>query len=172
MLAQKTRYALKALTEIASAAPGERVMSRSIATRQRIPHKFLELILRELAQAGLLVSQRGRTGGYRLARSADAISFGEVIRLMEGPLALLPCVSRTAYRRCRDCPDEGLCAIRRVFADLREASAAILEHHTIASALAAVPAQPGTRGRPKPAGRPAVRPASRGHSRKSKPSAA
>ena len=136
MLAQKTRYALKALVEIAAATPGERVMSRAISARQRIPHKFLELILRELALAGLLVSHRGRSGGYRLARPPDTISFGEVIRLFEGPLALVPCVSRTAYRRCVDCPDEVLCAIRLVFADVREASASILDSHTLASALA------------------------------------
>jgi Rrf2 family protein len=141
MLAQKTRYALKALVYIAASGAGERVMSREIAARQQIPHKFLELILRELAQAGILVSQRGRSGGYVLARPADRISFGEVIRLIEGPLALVPCVSRTAYQRCADCQDENLCAIRLVFADVREASASILDRHTLASALAPLPAR-------------------------------
>ncbi|KAK0340369.1 hypothetical protein LTR94_030820, partial [Friedmanniomyces endolithicus] len=83
-----------------------------IAAEANVPRKFLELILADLRDAGLLHSHRGKMGGYYLSRPAHLISLGEIIRMIEGPLALVPCVSRTAYRPCKDCKSEADCAIR------------------------------------------------------------
>lgn len=136
MLSQRARYALRALTDLAARRGGDLVSAGAIAERQRVPRKFLDLILLELKAAGLVDSQRGRTGGYRLGRVPGEISFGEVIRLLDGPLALVPCVSRTAYRRCEDCVDEASCAIRRAMGTVRDEAARILDGFTLADALA------------------------------------
>ncbi len=136
MLSQKTRYALKALLELAALPAGATLSSAAISARRTIPVKFLEAILVELNRGGLVRGQRGRSGGYQLARSADEISFGAVVRLMEGPLALLPCVSQTQYRRCADCPDERACELNRIFRTVRHSTAAILDDWTLADARA------------------------------------
>jgi len=91
----------------------------------------------ELRRAGLVESARGKLGGYRLARPADLITFGEIIRITDGPLALAPCVSRNFYRRCDDCADEATCALRRVLARVRNEASEILDQTTLADALAA-----------------------------------
>ena len=106
MLSQKAKYALRALLMLAEAPAEELVLIQDIADRQKVPKKFLELILVELKRHGFAHSQRGRSGGYCLARPADAITFGQVIRAMDGPIAPLPCASITSYRRCADCQDE------------------------------------------------------------------
>src|ERR1700692_3052118 len=111
VLSQKTRYALKALLELATLPADTTLSSAAISVRRTIPVKFLEAILVELKRDGLVHGQRGRSGGYQLARRADEISFGSVVRLMEGPLALLPCVSVTQYRRCADCSDARTCEL-------------------------------------------------------------
>jgi Rrf2 family protein len=147
MLSQKTRYALKAMIALASAGTEGSLTVGDIAEQQNLPRKFLEAILLELKRQGLVHSLRGRTGGYVLARPADEISFGQIVRVMQGPLALLPCVSQTAYRRCDDCPDERACAIRRVLADVRGATATIMDGHTLADAV-----KPVRRPRRRPAG--------------------
>jgi len=134
VLSQKTRYALKALLELSGLPPGATLSSSVIAARRNIPVKFLETILVELKRDGLVRGQRGRGGGYQLARSAEVISFGTVVRLMEGPLALLPCVSQTQYRRCEDCPDDRTCELRILFREVRDSTAAILDGRTLADA--------------------------------------
>lgn len=134
MLSQKIRYALKALLELAGLPPAESLSSAEIAARRKIPAKFLEAILVELKREGLVRGQRGRGGGYKLGRSPEAISFGTVVRLMEGPLALLPCVSQTQYRRCADCTDERTCELRKAFHEVRDSTAAILDECTLADA--------------------------------------
>jgi Rrf2 family protein len=134
MLSQKTRYALKALLELAALPAGATLSSAAISARRAIPVKFLEAILVELKRDGLVRGQRGRNGGYQLAHSAEDISFGIVVRLMEGPLALLPCVSDTQYRRCADCADERGCELRRIFRAVRDSTAAILDDWTLADA--------------------------------------
>jgi Rrf2 family protein len=134
VLSQKTRYALKALLELTELPPGATLSSAEIAGRRNIPVKFLETILAELKRDGLVRGQRGRGGGYQLAKSAEVISFGAVVRLMEGPLALLPCVSQTQYHRCEDCTDDRTCELRIVFREVRESSAAILDGRTLADA--------------------------------------
>jgi Rrf2 family protein len=135
MLSQRARYALRALTELARRSGSEFVSVTEIAERQRIPRKFLELILLDLKTSQLVDSSRGRAGGYRLARPAEAISFGEIIRTLDGPLALVACVSRTAYRPCDDCRDEATCAIRYAMAGVRDEAARILDAFTLADAL-------------------------------------
>jgi Rrf2 family protein len=134
VLSQKTRYALKALLELAALPPGATMTASAIATHRNIPVKFLEAILAELKRAGLVRGQRGRAGGYHLAQSSQVISFGAVVRLMEGPLALLPCVSQTQYRRCEDCPDDRTCELRLLFREVRDSAAAILDGRTLADA--------------------------------------
>lgn len=134
MLSQKTRYALKALLELSALPPGATLSSAAIAARRNIPAKFLEAILVELKTDGLVRGQRGRGGGYQLGQSPEVISFGAVVRLMEGPLALLPCVSQTQYRRCADCPDEKSCELRILFREVRDSTAAILDGRTLADA--------------------------------------
>ena len=143
MLSQKTRYALKALLELAALPAGARLSSAAISARRTIPGKFLEAILVELQRDGLVRAKRGRSGGYELAQSAGAISFGGVVRLMEGPLALLPCVSETQYLRCADCADFRTCELRRVFRSVRDSTAAILDGWTLADAR-------GNGGQPAP----------------------
>lgn len=135
MLSQKTRYALKAMLELSSLPPGETLSSAEIASRRHIPAKFLEAILVELKRHGLVRGQRGRGGGYQLRQGPSAISFGSVVRLMEGPLALLPCVSQTQYRRCADCPDERTCELRILFREVRDSTSAILDQRSLADAL-------------------------------------
>jgi Rrf2 family protein len=135
MLSQKTKYALRALLMLAEGPPEELVLIQDIADRQKVPRKFLELILLELKRHGFVHSQRGRSGGYLLARPAGSISFGQVVRAMDGPIAPLPCASVTGYRRCADCVDERTCAIRKVMRSVRDAMAEILDRTTLADAL-------------------------------------
>lgn len=135
MLTQRSRYALRAMLFLAEqpAGSGPVPMNR-IAKEANVPRKFLELILADLREAGFLQSHRGKLGGYFLARPAQMISLGEIIRVIEGPLALVPCVSRTAYRACGDCHDEATCAIRRAFARVRDETARILDGTSLADA--------------------------------------
>lgn len=133
MLSQKARYALRALTELARAHP-EQATAGDLAERADAPRKFLEAILLSLSRAGLIVSRRGKFGGYVLARPAESISFAEIIRIVDGPLALAPCVSRTAFRKCADCPDLATCAIREALLRARDATADVLEGYSLAEA--------------------------------------
>lgn len=142
MISNKAKYAFRALLAVASAPEGESLTSAEIARRNSIPHKFLEQILLDLKKAGILDSRRGKSGGYVMLRPADTISFGEVLRLFEGPLAPLPCLSRQSYRKCEDCESEVRCEIRREFGRAYEASRQVLDSRTIADALrdgAAIP---------------------------------
>ncbi|MBB5715056.1 RrF2 family transcriptional regulator [Sphingomonas aerophila] len=135
MLTQRSRYALRAMLYLAQApAGGPPVPMTRIAQEANVPRKFLELILADLREAGLLVSQRGKMGGYVLARRAHLISLGDIIRVIEGPLALVPCVSRTAYRRCLDCKSEADCAIRHAMMRVRDETARILDGTSLADA--------------------------------------
>lgn len=141
MLSQKARYALRAMLHLAQKSRSEPTMIGEIAELENVPKKFLELILLDLKKRGLVHSVRGRHGGYVLGRSPEEISFAEIIRIIDGPLALAPCASRTAYRRCDDCVDEVTCAIRRALIEVRDATAGVLERTTLASAMAAEAAQ-------------------------------
>ena len=135
MLSKKSKYGLKAMLELAAEESGQRpIQASELAERQRLPKKFLEAILLELTRHGLLQSKLGRGGGYVLARKPGDITVGEIIRLLEGPLALIPCVSKTAYQKCRDCPytDHPQCPVQHVMGTVRDAIAGILDHYTLA----------------------------------------
>jgi Rrf2 family protein len=135
MLTQRSRYALRAMLLIANEpADGPPVPMSRIAQEAQVPRKFLEIILSDLRNAGLVNSTRGKFGGFRLARKPQLISFGEIIRVIEGPLALVPCVSRTAYKRCKDCRDEEACEIRLAMMRVRDESARILDGTSLATA--------------------------------------
>ncbi|MDX2277167.1 MAG: Rrf2 family transcriptional regulator [Hyphomonadaceae bacterium] len=137
MLTSKAKYALRAMIDLATQTgegPRRPFFIGDIAQRQDIPRRFLENILLELRKHGLVVSHRGKAGGYALARSPDLITFADVIRAIDGPLALTPCTSRTAYQRCEDCRDETICTLRKTLVKVRDASAAILESTTLAEA--------------------------------------
>jgi Rrf2 family protein len=137
MLSQKAKYALRALLSLAEAPRGETVLISQIAAKHRIPKKFLEQILLDLKNHGLVQSRRGRSGGYALLKAASEISFGQVLRIIDGPLAPLPCVSGLAYRKCTDCQDEANCGLKRVFAMSHRATLAVLDQTTITDALEA-----------------------------------
>jgi Rrf2 family protein len=134
MLSQKARYALRALVELARAAD-QQLTAGEIAVRADAPRKFLEAILLELSRRGLVLSRRGKFGGYVLARPPAEISFAEVIRVIDGPLALAPCVSQMAFRKCDDCPDLDTCALRPALRQARDATAQVLEAYTLAEAV-------------------------------------
>jgi Rrf2 family protein len=136
MLSQKAKYALRALLTLAEAPDGEAVLISDIAGRDSIPKKFLEQILLDLKRHGIVQSRRGRSGGYALLRSPEEISFGQVVRVIDGPIAPLPCLSRVAYRKCKDCRDESLCVLKRVFAASHEATVTVLDQTSLADALA------------------------------------
>jgi Rrf2 family protein len=135
MLSQRGRYALKALLNLARGEEGPKDVGR-ISAEENIPRKFLEAIMSDLRRARLVESTRGKLGGYRLARPASDITFGEVMRATNGPLALIPCASVAFYRRCDDCADETACILRRVMASVRDEVSQILDRTSLAAAVA------------------------------------
>jgi Rrf2 family protein len=139
MLSHKAKYALRALLAMAQEPSGEPMHIADIAAAENIPRKFLEATLLELRKRGILESVRGRGGGYRLARPPEQILFGEVIRVIDGPLAPVPCASVTAFALCADCPDPHHCSIRWVMQQVRDATAGVLDHCTLADALGKSP---------------------------------
>jgi Rrf2 family protein len=136
MISQKARYALRALLYLAARGGDEPVQIAEIAAAENLPRKFLEQILAELKKPGIVRSHRGRSGGYSLGRPARDISFADVLRVTDGPLALSPCVSVMAYRKCDDCFEESVCAIRKALLAARDATAEILESRNLAAASA------------------------------------
>jgi Rrf2 family protein len=136
LLSQRTKYGLRALIALAEAPKGQVVQIQEIAERQNVPKKFLELIMLDLKRHGFVFSQRGRGGGYLLARPPEQVSFGQVLRALDGSIAPLPCASVTGYRKCTDCEDEATCAIRKVMREVRDAMAAILDQTSLADAAA------------------------------------
>jgi Rrf2 family protein len=135
MLSQKAKYALRALVELAR-ADGAQLTAGELALRADAPRKFLEAILLELSRQRLVTSRRGKFGGYVLSRPPAEISFAEVIRVVDGPLALAPCVSpRLGMRKCDDCPDLAACALREALARARDATAEVLEAYSLAAAV-------------------------------------
>jgi len=135
MISQKAKYALRALAALARAEAKRPMLIAEIAEQQKIPKKFLEQILLDLKHRGLVVSKRGKEGGYLLLRPPHEITFGEVLRMIDGPIAPLPCLSQTAYRKCDDCLSEAECEIRHVFARVADATREVLFKSTIADTL-------------------------------------
>ena len=135
MLSQKARYGLPALVDLARAG-GDQVTSDQLSLRADAPRKFLEAILLELARNRVVVSKRGKFGGYLLARPATEISFAEIIRIIDDPLVLAPCVSRLSFRKCDDCPDLATCSLREALLRARDATSGVLEGYNLAEAAA------------------------------------
>ena len=132
MLSRKSKYGLKALLVLAERFGSGPVLVSELASRDRIPKKFLEAILLELNRHGVVQSRKGKGGGYFLRRKPAEITFGEVIRVLEGPLAAVPCVSQTAYMKCAECIDERTCGVRLAMKEVRDATADILDNTTLA----------------------------------------
>jgi len=131
-LSKRGEYGLRAMADLASTpAPGALAQAKEIAEREQIPVKFLEQILLTLKNAGLLGSRMGAGGGYYLARPADQITLGQIVRILDGPLAPIRCVSKMAYEPCA-CPDEATCGLRLVMQDVRNAISDILDHTSLA----------------------------------------
>jgi Rrf2 family protein len=135
VLSKGALYGLKAVLALGRAEGRAPVRIADLAQAEAIPRKFLERILLRLQRRGVLRSKVGVGGGYALARPADLITIGEIVRLLDGPLAPVPCVSQTAYRRCTECADERTCGIRLVMKDARDAIAAVLDRTTVREAL-------------------------------------
>ena len=131
-LSRKARYALRALYALAGDDARGPVLIADLAEREKIPRKFLEAILLELKNAGVLKSKKGKGGGYSLARPAEQITMGQVIRIIDGPLAPIPCASERAFVKCDECVDEATCGTRQVMKKVRDAIAAILDSTTLA----------------------------------------
>ena len=132
MLSRKSKYGLKALLVLAREAGKGPVLISEIARRDAIPKKYLEAILLDLKRHGVVQSQKGKGGGYFLSRKPAEVTFGEVIRVLDGPLAAVPCVSQMAYARCVECVDEATCGVRLAMKEVRDATAEILDHTTLA----------------------------------------
>jgi len=137
MLSQKAKDAIKARLVLARAQDQDQlVQARDFSGSENIPKEFLDLIFFELRRHGLIVSVRGREGGYALARPAAEISIAAIVRAVDGPLAPLPCASVKFYRRCSDCDDEKTCEVRRLMREVRDAASAILDNTSLAEAAA------------------------------------
>jgi Rrf2 family protein len=135
-LSKKGEYALRSLINLGIAAEVGRELVRvaELAENEKLPVKFLEQIMSSLKDAGYIESQRGKFGGYRLAKPARKITIGEVVRHVDGPLAPIGCVSHSAYERC-SCPDEAHCGLRMLMLDVRNAIAGILDRYTLADVV-------------------------------------
>ncbi len=135
MISKKAKYALKALKVLAESFEKGPLLISHIAESEKIPKKFLEAILLELRNHGLLQSQKGKGGGYYLRQDPSKITFAKVIRVIDGPIAPALCVSLHFYGKCDDCADEETCTLRNILADWRDANLAVLENKTIADLL-------------------------------------
>lgn len=135
MLSQRTRYTIRALLHLADRYGEGPVRLTEIAEAQNIPSKFLTVMLSQMIRKGLVASRRGREGGYWLARPPEGISYGEIVRLTRGSLALLPCASRLAYEQCRNCVTVDHCRLHRVMLMVRDETARILDGLSLADAV-------------------------------------
>jgi len=131
-LSKKTQYTLRALYSLTRSYGRGPTLIATLAREESIPQDFLENILLHLKRDGLVESKKGKGGGYQLARHPESVTIGSVIRLVEGPLAPLPCASETAYRKCDECADVSVCGTRMVMREVRDAIAGILDRTTLA----------------------------------------
>ncbi len=132
MLTKKGKYGIKALLHLAQLPPGQLAFVADVASINNIPKKFLDAILGELRNAGFVQSRKGKGGGYRLARAAEEIMVGHVVRVLDGPLAPISCASRTRYEACEDCGEE-TCQVRHMMLEVRQAIADVLDGRSLAS---------------------------------------
>jgi Rrf2 family protein len=140
MLSQKTRYAIRAMQHLADRYGEGPVQLAEIAAKQNIPANFLTVILSELSRYGLVASMRGKDGGYWLAVSPIDITYGDLIRVMRGSLALVPCASRFAHEKCSHCVEEGECRTRALMLQVRDRTAEILDSIRLSDPIERVPA--------------------------------
>ncbi|HMQ44622.1 RrF2 family transcriptional regulator [Mariniflexile maritimum] len=131
MLSKKTKYGLKALTFIARSTSSEPVQVGEIAKGEQIPQKFLESILLALRKAGILGSKKGKHGGYYLRKDPSEILMTEVMRVLEGPIAMVPCVSLNFYEKCDDCPDEAACSVHKLMIQVRDSTLEVFKNTTL-----------------------------------------
>lgn len=132
MLSKKTKYGLKALTFIARNEGDMPVQVSKIAKSEQIPSKFLEGILLTLKKAGVLGSKKGKHGGYYLRKEPSEILMTEVMRVLEGPIAMVPCVSLNYYEKCDDCPDEHKCSVHKLMIEVRDSTLKVFRNTTLA----------------------------------------
>tara|TARA_B100000508_G_scaffold137355_1_gene131637 strand:- start:160713 stop:161132 length:420 start_codon:yes stop_codon:yes gene_type:complete len=132
MLSKKTKYGIKALTYIAKVSDKNPVQIAVISKEENISHKFLESILLTLKKAGILGAKKGKGGGYYLLRSASDVMMSEVIRQLEGPIAMVPCVSLNFYEKCDDCPDEDKCTVHKLMLEVRDSTLGVLKNKSLA----------------------------------------
>ncbi|MGV3706806.1 MAG: RrF2 family transcriptional regulator [Arcticibacter sp.] len=135
MLTKKTKYAVKALMALARNKGNSPMLISAIASKEQLPKKFLEAILLEMKRNGILASKKGAGGGYYLMKKAEEIKLAAIIRIIDGPIALLPCVSLNFYERCEECTSELYCGIRDVMKDVRDATLKILGETSLADMI-------------------------------------
>jgi Rrf2 family protein len=132
MISKKTKYGLKAMANLARRGQGVQVVISEIAADENIPRKFLEAILLDLKNQGLLGSRLGKGGGYYLLRDPATISLAAIYRILEGPIAMVPCVSLNYYEKCADCLEEESCSLKRAMIEVRDSTLSVLENRSIA----------------------------------------
>lgn len=135
MISRKTKYALNALVYLTKEKDKGPILISQIAEKENIPQKFLEAILLDLKRAGILGSKKGKGGGYYLLKDPDLVNVADVMRLLDGPIALLPCVSYKYYEKCEECKDEETCGIRDAFLELRNVSVQLLKGNTLSDLI-------------------------------------
>jgi Rrf2 family protein len=136
MLSKKTKYAIKALVVLGKHADQPPMQIQKISDEERIPKKFLEQILLDLRNAGFLYSKKGAGGGYSLNKDPKDIYLVQIMRITDGPIAMVPCASLNFYHKCEECKDEKTCGIRNVFVDVRDATLKILSETSVADIIA------------------------------------
>ncbi|WP_299535181.1 Rrf2 family transcriptional regulator [Ulvibacterium sp.] len=135
MLSKKTKYGLKALAYLASQGDNDPVQIAEIAKQENISQKFLESILLTLRKTGFLGSKKGKGGGYYLIKKPSDILMTDVMRVLEGPIAMVPCVSLNFYEKCSDCPDENACSVNKLMLQVRDANLEVYRNNTLADIL-------------------------------------
>ena len=135
MLSKKTKYGLKALTYLATQKDKEPVQIAEISRKENISQKFLESILLTLRKTGFLGSKKGKGGGYYLIKDPSEIAMTSVIRVLEGPIAMVPCVSLNFYEKCNDCPDEQRCAVHKLMLQVRDSALEVYRKTTLADLI-------------------------------------
>lgn len=131
MLSKKTKYGLKALAYLASKENRQPVQIAEIAKHENISQKFLESILLSLRKTGLLGSKKGKGGGYYLIKEPSEVLMTDVMRILEGPIAMVPCVSLNFYEKCDDCPDEGTCSVNKLMLQVRDSALEVYRNNTL-----------------------------------------
>ena len=146
MLSSKAKYALRALLRLVeNTSAGSWIQTGEVAEQERVPRKFLEAIFVQLRDQGIIESRRGAQGGYRLVRNPASVSVADVIRILDGPLALTPCASRTRYRQCADCVDVKKCRLQPLMQEARDAVADVLENCSLSQLAGKAKADRGSK---------------------------